>query len=76
MYVEIQGLLYLLVKFYAPNEESEQIKTFQNIHSHVKSIELDPDTNFIYERDWNLVSDTAIDALEKIENVNQNLFII
>lgn len=65
LYAEIQGSPYLLVNCYAPNAEQEQIKTFQEIHNHIKAMELNPDTNFIFGGDWNLVFDIEMDAIGK-----------
>ena len=46
--IEIQGNPYVLVNCYAPNTETGQIKTFQDLANHLSDLDADPECNYIF----------------------------
>ena len=54
--MEIQGNPDVLVNCYSPNTETGQIKTFQDLDA-------DPECNYIFGGDWNLIFDTTMDSM-------------
>ena len=53
---------YVLVNCYAPNTETGQIKTFQDLANHLSDLDVDPECNYIFGGDWNLIFNTTIDS--------------
>ena len=61
--MEIQNSPYVLINCYAPNTETGQIKTFQDLTNHLSDLDADPESNYIFGGDWNLIFDTALDSM-------------
>ena len=61
--MEIQGNPYVLVNCYAPNTETGQIKTFQDLANRLNDLDADPECNYIFGGDWNLIFDTTMDSM-------------
>ena len=61
--MEIQGNPYVLVNCYAPNTETGQIKTFQDLANCLNDLDADPECNYIFGGDWNLIFDTTMDSM-------------
>ena len=59
----IQGNPYVLVNCYAPNTETGQIKTFQDLANRLNDLDADPECNYIFGGDWNLIFDTTMDSM-------------
>ena len=53
--MEIQGNSYVLVNCYAPNTETGQINTFQDLANRLSDLDADPECNYIFGGDWNLI---------------------
>ena len=61
--MEIHGSPYILVNCHTPNAETGQIKTFQDIAKHLSDLDADPECNYIFGRDWNIIFDTTLDTM-------------
>ena len=61
--MEIQGNPYVLVNCYAPNSETGQIKTFQDLANRLCDLDADPECSCIFGGDWNLIFDTTMDSM-------------
>ena len=66
--IKIQGSPYVLVNCYAPNTETGQIKTFQDLTNHLSDLDADPECNYIFDGDWNLIFDTTLDSMGVAQN--------
>ena len=62
--MEIQGSPYVLVNCYSPSTETRQIKTFQDLANHFSDLDADPECNYIFGGDWNLIFYTTLDSME------------
>ena len=62
-YMEIQGEPYVILNFYALNEEKGQAKLFKDISGHINGLDIPSGCNFICAGDWNLIFDTKMDSL-------------
>ena len=61
--MEIQGNAYVLVNCYAPNTETGQIKTFQDLANRLNDLDADQECNYIFGGDWNLIFDTTMNSM-------------
>ena len=61
--MEIQGNPYVLVNCYAPNTETGQIKTFQDLANRLSDLDADPECNYIFSGVWNLIFDITMDSM-------------
>ena len=62
--MEIQGNPCVLVNCYALNTETGQIKTFQDLANRLSDLDADPECNYIFGGDWNLIFDTTVESIE------------
>ena len=62
LHIELQGLPYLFVNYYAPNRESDQVKVLREIKEKVGSLTLEEHVRHIWGGDWNMIFDTNLDA--------------
>ena len=53
---------YILINFYNTNRQSEQLKALQNLNDIISGIELESDTRFLFEADFNIIYDIKLDA--------------
>ena len=51
------------VNCYAPNTETGQIKTFQDVANRLNDLDADPECNYIFGGDWNLIFETTMDSM-------------
>ena len=58
---EINNSLVILVKYYAPNYEAEQLKLFEDLTWIFDQLNISENTNFIWGGDFNLTFDTMED---------------
>ena len=61
--MEIQGSPYVLVNCYAPNTETGQIKTFQDLANHLSDLDADPEHKYIFGGEWNLIFNATLDSI-------------
>ena len=59
---KIQDEPFILVKYYAPNEEGGQIPVLSTINEIIQNLETEEDTTTIWEGDFNLFFDVQLDA--------------
>ena len=52
----------VIVNYYAPNDEPSQLNTFAKTYRHIRSLELDDNTTFLFGRDFNMYFDTKLEA--------------
>ena len=52
----------ILVNYYAPNVESEQLKLVNDLNHIFNSLEIAENTMFIWGGDFNMIFDTTLDA--------------
>ena len=73
----IEDSPYLLINFYNPNRQNEQLEALQNLNDIISGIELESDTRFIFGRDFNIIYDLKLDAdgvspsLSKLESIKE-----
>ena len=51
-----------IVNYYSPNDEPSQAETLAKIHRHLRLLELEDNTIFLLEGDFNMYFDTKLDA--------------
>ena len=61
--IEIQGSPYVLINYYAPNIELNQVKKLQQIKRNLQNMTIDNNTQLVLTGDWNLIFDRYLDAL-------------
>ena len=72
LHIEIQGSPYILLNYYGPNNESNQVKVLSQISSKLQSINVDDNVQFILAGDWNMVFDKFLDAMEDTPSLKSN----
>ena len=60
--VEIQSSPIILINYYAPNEERQQVQVFTEISDILEKMELEEDTQLIWGGDFNSFFDCKLDA--------------
>ena len=60
--VEIQSSPFILVNYYVPNEEGQQVLILTEIRDILQKIELEKDTQLIWGGDFNCFFDCKLDA--------------
>ena len=60
--VEIQSSPFILINYYAPNEEGEQVLILTEIRDILQKIELEKDTQLIWGGDFNCFFDCKLDT--------------
>ena len=60
--VEIQSSPFILINYYAPNKEEQQILILTEIRDILEKIELEKDTQLIWGGDLNCFFDCKLDA--------------
>ena len=60
--VKIQDETFILVNYYAPNEEGAQIPVLSKINEIIQNLETEEDTTIIWGGDFNLFFDVQLDA--------------
>ena len=60
--VEIQSSPCILINYYAPNEEGQQVLILTEIRDILQKIELEKDTQLIWDGDFNCFFDYKLDA--------------
>ena len=58
----IQGTPMVLVNYYLPNAENEQVKVLIQIKNILNNLEISQDTSVILGRDFNLFFDKSLDT--------------
>ena len=51
-----------IVNYYAPNDEPSQVEALAKIDRHIRSLELEDNTMFLFGGDFNMYFDTKLDA--------------
>ena len=74
MKTEIQGSLFILVNYYGPNTQPEQVKILKEIDNHLKNLVSgdDDDAKIIFGGDFNMYFDFHLDALGGSPKVKQD----
>ena len=62
LHIEIQRSPYILLNYYGPNDQSNQVKVLRQISSKLQSINLDDKVQFISAGDWNMIFDKFLDG--------------
>ena len=52
----------VIVNYYAPNDESSQVETLAKIDRHIRSLELEDNTTFLFRGDFNMYFGPKLDA--------------
>ena len=52
----------VIVNYYAPNDEPSQGETLAKIDRHIRSLELEDNTTFLFRGDFNMYFDTKLDG--------------
>ena len=58
----IEGSPFILINYYAPNDENGQIQVLNEIHEQLDLLDPDQDTQIIWGGDFNVIFDTKLDA--------------
>ena len=65
-FIIIQTIIYesnvVIVNYYAPNDEPSQVETLAKIDCHIRSLELEDHTTFLFGGHFNMYFDTKLDA--------------
>ena len=64
LHVRVQGLPVILVDYYAPSGEKEQLEVLTQIKEFLSKIEYDQNTAMIWGGDFNVIFDKSLDADE------------
>ena len=62
LHVCIQGLPVILVDYYAPNGEKEQVEVLTQVKEFLSKIEYDQNTDLIWGGEFNVIFDKSLDA--------------
>ena len=60
--MEIQSSPFILINYYAPNEEGQQVQILTEISEILEKMELEEDTQLIWGGDFNSFFDCKLDA--------------
>ena len=60
--VDIQGNPYVLINYYAPNLETQQVSVLDELTKVLSNLEVKENTNLILGRDFNLILNLNLDA--------------
>ena len=66
--VEIQSLPFILINYYAPNEEGQQVQLLTKIRNFLEKMELQEDTPSIWGGDFNSLIDCKLMLMAEIQN--------
>ena len=58
----IKGSPFILINYYAPNDENGQIQVLNKIQEQLNLLDPDQDTQIIWVGDFNVIFDTNLDA--------------
>ena len=72
LHTGIQGSPYVLIIYYAPNIELNEVKKLQQIKSNLQNMSINENTQFILTGDWNLIFDRSLDALGRSPTLKFN----
>ena len=77
LHIEIQGSSYIILKYYAPNVENEQLRLLNKLSGELDKLPLreNQDVHFGFGGDWNLVSDKSLDALSGKPTLKKNAIV-
>ena len=62
IYTIIKGFPFILINYYAPNDENGQIQILSEIQEQLDILDSDQDTQIIWGGDFNVIFDTKLDA--------------
>ena len=64
LHIEIQGSLYVILNYYAPNVENEQVRLLNKLSDELGKLPLreNQDVHFVFGGDWNLIFDNLLDS--------------
>ena len=61
LHIEIQGTPSILINYYGPNGENDQVKVLKQLANHLRNINADQIITCILGGDWNLIFDKSLD---------------
>ena len=61
--IEIMGSPLTLINYYAPNNQSDQLKILKEIQTKLKNIQIIDGTSYIWGGDWNCILDKSLDSM-------------
>ena len=77
LHTEIQGFPYVILNYYAPNAENEQLRLSNKLSDELDKLPLrgNQDVHFVFEGDWNLIFDKSLDALSGKPTLKRNAIV-
>ena len=77
LYTEILGSPYVILNYYAPNVESEQLRLLNKLSDELDKLPLreNQDVHFVFGGDWNLIFDKSLDALSGRPTLKENAIV-
>ena len=72
LHIEIQGTPYILINYYGPNGETDQVKVLKQLAIHLRNISADQNITCIIGGDWNLIFDKSLDAMGGSRSLKYN----
>ena len=77
LHIEIQGSPYVILNYYAPNVENEQLRLLNKLSDELDKLPLreNQDVHFVFGGDWNLIFDKSLDALSGKPTLKKNAIV-
>ena len=77
LHIELQGSPYVILNYYAPDVENEQLKLLNKLLSELDRLPLrkNQDIHFIFGGDWNFIFDKSLDALSGKPTFKKNAIV-
>ena len=77
LHIELQESPYVILNYYAPDVENEQLKLLNKLFDELDRLPLrkNQGIHFIFGGDWNLIFDKSLDALSGIPTFKKNAIV-
>ena len=59
---------YILINYYGPNGETDQVKVLKQLAIHLRNISADQNITCILGGGWNLIFDKSLDSMGEVDH--------